>query len=139
MVFSLLISNDATMKIIFGKIVFGAQKNHLIETVLLTTHSICVGNHNICFIWEIRKLIFDNTLNFLSGGLKILLYSWCIFSSYTLRCTVMDDWGRVKLAFDLEVCVLPKTSYIGVCRKRVKGDTWHYKKLCEDILATSKL
>ena len=29
----------------------GAQKNHLIETVLLSTHSICFG-------WGIRKLIF---------------------------------------------------------------------------------
>lgn len=60
-------------------------------------------------------------------------------SDYTLRCTVMDDWRRVQLAFDLEVCSLPKMPYIGVCRKRVKGDTWHYKKLCEDILVTSKL
>ena len=31
--------------------VMDAQKNHLIETVLLNTH-------NICFGWEIRKLIF---------------------------------------------------------------------------------
>lgn len=60
-------------------------------------------------------------------------------SDYTLRCTVTDDWGRVKLAFDLEVCYMPKTTYVGVCRKRVKGDTWHYKKLCEDILSTAKL
>ena len=30
--------------------VLGAQKNHLIETVLLSTH-------NICFGWEIRKII----------------------------------------------------------------------------------
>ena len=31
--------------------VFGAQKNRLIETVLLSTH-------NICFGWEIKKIIF---------------------------------------------------------------------------------
>ncbi|XP_045213405.1 maternal embryonic leucine zipper kinase-like isoform X2 [Mercenaria mercenaria] len=60
-------------------------------------------------------------------------------SDYTLRCTVMDDWGRVKLAFDLEVCAIPKMTFVGVCRKRVKGDTWHYKKLCEDILSTARL
>ena len=41
----------------------GAQKNHLIETFLLSTH-------NICFGWEIRKIIFQYTL--LSGGLEIL-------------------------------------------------------------------
>ena len=33
----------------------GAQKNRLIETVLLSTH-------NICFGWEIRKLTFHYTL-----------------------------------------------------------------------------
>ncbi|XP_069123059.1 maternal embryonic leucine zipper kinase-like isoform X1 [Argopecten irradians] len=60
-------------------------------------------------------------------------------SDYTLRCTVTDDWGKVKLAFDMEVCAIPKMPYIGVCRKRVKGDTWHYKKLCEDILASTRL
>ena len=38
----------------------GAQKNRLIETVLLSTH-------NICFRLEIRKIIFQYTL--LSGGL----------------------------------------------------------------------
>ena len=35
--------------------VLGALKNHLIEMVLLSTH-------NICFGWEIRKLIFRYTL-----------------------------------------------------------------------------
>jgi len=62
------------------------------------------------------------------------VHVWC---RYTLRCTMADDWGKVQLAFDLEVVkvtvnkVAPLT---GVCRKRVKGDAWHYKKLCEDIL-----
>ena len=40
----------------------GAQKNRLIETVLLSTH-------NICFDWEIRKIIVSYAL--LSGGLDI--------------------------------------------------------------------
>ena len=35
--------------------VLGAQKNRLIETVLLSTH-------NICFGWEIRKLFFRYAL-----------------------------------------------------------------------------
>ena len=51
----------------------------------------------------------------------------------------MSDWSRVQLAFDLEICTLPKVAYVGICRKRVKGDTWHYKKLCEDILSSCKL
>ena len=53
----------------------GAQKNRLDETVLLSTHNICLG-------WEIRKIIFSYTL--LSGGLSegyFLVY----FTSFTVR------------------------------------------------------
>lgn len=59
--------------------------------------------------------------------------------SYTLRCTITDDWGKVRLAFDLEVVkvIVHKIRLTGVYRKRVKGDAWHYKKLCEDILAVA--
>ena len=39
---------------------FGAQKNHLIETFLLSTHKICSGR-------EIKKIVFQYTL--LSGSL----------------------------------------------------------------------
>ena len=35
--------------------VLGAQKNHLIETVLLS-------DHNICFEWEIKKIVFQYAL-----------------------------------------------------------------------------
>ena len=42
--------------------VLGAQKNRLIEMVLLSTH-------NICFGWEIKKIYFQYTL--LSVGLHI--------------------------------------------------------------------
>jgi len=50
-----------------------------------------------------------------------------------------DDWGKVQLAFDLEVVRVSvnKVPLTGVCRKRVKGDAWHYKRLCEDILAVA--
>ena len=58
---------------------------------------------------------------------------------YTLRCSIMDDWGKVKLAFDLEVVQIHKMNLMGVRRKRVKGDMWHYKRLCEDILGAAKI
>ena len=45
--------------IINFNIFLGAQKTHLIETILLSTHKICFG----------RKIIFSCAL--LSGGLKI--------------------------------------------------------------------
>ena len=54
-----------------------------------------------------------------------------------LRCSIADDWGKVQLAFDLEIVQLQKMNLIGIRRKRVKGDTWHYKKLCEDILGAT--
>ncbi|CAD5112915.1 DgyrCDS2123 [Dimorphilus gyrociliatus] len=58
---------------------------------------------------------------------------------YTLRCSMADDWGKVQLAFNLEVCQIQKMNVVGVLRKRVKGDTWHYKRLCEDILKAAEL
>ena len=49
--------------------VLGAQKNRLIETVLLSTHNkyfgwemrrlVLMSTHNICLGWEITKLFFD--------------------------------------------------------------------------------
>ena len=46
-----------------GSFVLVAQKNHLIETVLLSTH-------NICFGCEIRKVVFNHMLLFLFLGQK---------------------------------------------------------------------
>ena len=53
--------------------VLGAQKNHLIETVLLSTH-------NICFGCEIRKLNFHYAL---------LTKDLCMVHTLHLRSTVM--------------------------------------------------
>nr|KAI8766329.1 maternal embryonic leucine zipper kinase-like [Biomphalaria glabrata] len=89
--------------------------------------------HNVCLTSELSP---DHVLT----TLKKTLQMKCIpfkQSDYSLRCTVTDDWGRTKLAFDLEVCAHPKNSFMGVHRKRVKGDIWYYKRLCEDILRSS--
>ncbi|XP_063687696.1 maternal embryonic leucine zipper kinase-like [Bolinopsis microptera] len=61
------------------------------------------------------------------------------FPNYLLRCTVADKRGKTNIVFELEVCHLPRMDLIGVRRKRVKGDTWEYKKLCEEILSIAKL
>ncbi len=66
---------------------------------------------------------------------KHLLYER---KGFSLRISVCDDWGRVKLAFDLEVVAL-KTKQLGIRRKRVKGDTWHYKKYCEDVIRSANV
>lgn len=44
-------------------------------------------------------------------------------------------------SFELEVCYLPSLGLgpeiggLGVRRKRLKGDAWAYKKVCEQVLA----
>ena len=71
--------------------VLGAQKNCLNETVLLSTH-------NICFGWEIRKIIFKYAL--LSGGLIYFFFWWGgggtnhrIFHTITCGRSV-DKWKK---------------------------------------------
>ncbi len=78
-------------------------------------------------------VIIEELINVVSS--KHLLYER---KGYSLRISVCDDWGRVKLAFDLEVVQL-KTKQLGIRRKRVKGDTWHYKKYCEDVIKSANV
>ncbi|XP_033115584.1 maternal embryonic leucine zipper kinase-like isoform X2 [Anneissia japonica] len=63
----------------------------------------------------------------------------CKQKGYTLRCKKMDDRGKTRLAFDLEVCLLPKMDIVGVARKRLRGDTWEYKRICQSILDAAKI
>lgn len=66
---------------------------------------------------------------------KHLLYER---KGFSLRINVCDDWGKVKLSFDLEIVQI-KNKQLGIRRKRVKGDTWHYKKYCEDVIKSANL
>ncbi|KAK7507429.1 hypothetical protein BaRGS_00001364 [Batillaria attramentaria] len=103
--------------------------------------STCEGPRKVKALHNVFRTT-EQDADYVLNVLRSTIEDMCIpyrQSDYVLRCTVMDDWGRVRLAFDLEVCTMPKTSYVGVCRKRVKGDTWHYKKLCKDIVLTSKM
>ncbi|XP_077461346.1 maternal embryonic leucine zipper kinase isoform X2 [Stigmatopora argus] len=56
---------------------------------------------------------------------------------YTVKCKTLDDFGKVTMAFELEVCLLHPSEVVGVRRQRLKGDAWVYKHLVEDILTTS--
>ncbi|XP_066576677.1 maternal embryonic leucine zipper kinase isoform X2 [Amia ocellicauda] len=58
---------------------------------------------------------------------------------YTLKCKTQSDFGKVTMAFELEVCMLSKPEVVGIRRQRLKGDAWVYKHLVEDILSTSKV
>lgn len=58
---------------------------------------------------------------------------------YSLKCRTWDDFGKVTMAFELEVCLLHRPEVVGVRRQRLKGDAWVYKHLVEDILSTSSI
>uniref|UniRef100_A0A671U0W0 Maternal embryonic leucine zipper kinase n=1 Tax=Sparus aurata TaxID=8175 RepID=A0A671U0W0_SPAAU len=58
---------------------------------------------------------------------------------YTLKCQTQGDFGKVTMAFELEVCLLQRPEVVGVRRQRLKGDAWVYKHLVEDILSTSSI
>uniref|UniRef100_A0AAQ5ZMP4 Maternal embryonic leucine zipper kinase n=1 Tax=Amphiprion ocellaris TaxID=80972 RepID=A0AAQ5ZMP4_AMPOC len=58
---------------------------------------------------------------------------------YSLKCRTWGDFGKVTMAFELEVCLLQRPEVVGVRRQRLKGDAWVYKHLVEDILSTSSI
>ena len=45
-----------------------------------------------------------------------------------------DASGGSRLSFELEVCRVARLNLIGIRRKRLKGDAWKYKKVCEEVL-----
>ncbi|XP_068607246.1 maternal embryonic leucine zipper kinase [Brachionichthys hirsutus] len=58
---------------------------------------------------------------------------------YTLKCQTRSDFGKVTMAFELEVCLLQRPEVVGVRRQRLKGDAWVYKHLVEDVLSTFRI
>eukprot|EP00058_Branchiostoma_floridae_P028251 XP_002613742.1 hypothetical protein BRAFLDRAFT_123883 [Branchiostoma floridae] len=65
----------------------------------------------------------------------------CKEKGYNVRCKRVDARGKPTLLFDMEVCQMPspQSNLLGVRCKRVKGDTFDYKKACEDVLRGAKL
>ncbi len=58
----------------------------------------------------------------------------CQQKGYILRGKIKDASGLAKLSFELEVCRIPNLNVVGIRRKRLKGDAWCYKKVCEEVL-----
>uniref|UniRef100_H2ZG80 non-specific serine/threonine protein kinase n=1 Tax=Ciona savignyi TaxID=51511 RepID=H2ZG80_CIOSA len=92
-----------------------------------------VSNINRCeaalLLDELKRIIPTKHMEFKENG-------------YVVRCQMRDDFGKVVLDFELEVChvfifrglVVPE-GLCGVRRKRLKGDAFVYKRVCEGILA----
>lgn len=75
----------------------------------------------------------DNVLNELSRAL-VSKGIPCQQKGYVLRGKIRDASGFAKLSFELEVCRIPHLNVVGIRRKRLKGDAWCYKKVCEEVL-----
>ncbi|RWS05842.1 maternal embryonic leucine zipper kinase-like protein 1, partial [Dinothrombium tinctorium] len=58
----------------------------------------------------------------------------CKQKGFLLRCALNNKYENV-LTFNLEVCKFGDKCAIQ--RKRLRGDAWHYKKICEEILRIS--
>ena len=57
---------------------------------------------------------------------------------YTLRGRITEG-VRAKLSFELEVCMIPSVNVVGIRRKRLKGDAWCYKRVCEQVLRMASI
>ena len=57
----------------------------------------------------------------------------CQQKGYILRGKIKDESGMAKMSFELEVCRIPNLNVVGIRRKRLKGDAWCYKKVCEEV------
>jgi maternal embryonic leucine zipper kinase len=66
----------------------------------------------------------------------------------SIRQKSTDKTSNCKLTFELEVCLIPVAAgcssslhqpMVGILRKRLNGDTWCYKKVCEEVLALAAM
>lgn len=66
----------------------------------------------------------------------------CLRKGFVLRGKLKNDINdkeKLKLSFELEICLVPSMNkdsvpVVAIKRKRLKGDSWMYKKICEEIL-----
>ena len=58
----------------------------------------------------------------------------CKQKGFTIRCAMNNKFANV-LTFNLEICQFHDK--VAIQRKRLRGDAWNYKKICEEILRIS--
>lgn len=64
------------------------------------------------------------------------------FEGYTFRCKSTEEGageGKSRLQFEVEVCQIKGLSMNGVKFKRVAGDVWEYRNMCQNLMALMKL
>ncbi|CDW54511.1 maternal embryonic leucine zipper kinase [Trichuris trichiura] len=63
----------------------------------------------------------------------------CKRKGWTVRGKAKDASGRVYLTVEFEVVRIDSIDMVGVRRKRLNGDSWSYKRICEDVLNLANL
>ncbi|KAI2798343.1 hypothetical protein BLOT_015003 [Blomia tropicalis] len=53
--------------------------------------------------------------------------------NFTIRCS-LNSMNIVAVAFELELMVCRQTGLIGIFHQRLRGNSWDYFKLCEELL-----
>lgn len=138
------VTSDSGKKKRAGK-VFGSLERGLDKMITMLTPSkrraLRDGPRKIKAQYNVTLTSQTNPDQILNQILSILPEKNVDFTQkgYTLKCQTWGDSGKVTMAFELEVCMLQRPEVVGVRRQRLKGDAWVYKRLVEDILATSSI
>ncbi|KAF3852128.1 hypothetical protein F7725_005483 [Dissostichus mawsoni] len=138
------VTSDSGKKKRAGK-VFGSLERGLDKMITMLTPSkrraLRDGPRKIKAQYNVTLTSQTNPDQILNQILSILPEKNVDFTQkgYTLKCQIWGDFGKVTMAFELEVCMLQRPEVVGVRRQRLKGDAWVYKHLVEDILATSSI
>uniref|UniRef100_A0A674DQP8 non-specific serine/threonine protein kinase n=1 Tax=Salmo trutta TaxID=8032 RepID=A0A674DQP8_SALTR len=128
-----------------GGKVFGSLERGLDKVITLLTPSkrrgLRDGPRRIKAQYNVTLTSQTNPDQVLNQILSILPEKHVDFAQkgYTLQCRTQGDFGKVTMAFELEVCLLHRPEVVCVRRQRLKGDSWVYKHLVEDILSTSSI
>jgi len=125
-----------------GKKVFGSlergldkMKNMLTPRKRLNSCDgpVTVTGKGLCNVSTTSHHNPDSVLNELTRALMFKGIS-CQQKGYILRGKISDPSGLAKLSFELEVVRIPNLNVVGIRRKRLKGDAWCYKRVCEEVL-----
>jgi len=124
-------------KKVFGSIERGLDKMKNILTPRKRLNScegpVTVTGKGLCNVSTTSHHNPDSVLNELTRALMFKGIA-CQQKGYILRGKISDPSGLAKLSFELEVVRIPNLNVVGIRRKRLKGDAWCYKKVCEEVL-----
>jgi maternal embryonic leucine zipper kinase len=59
--------------------------------------------------------------------------NFLLHCKYNKLAVAPTDRKNKRVEFDLEVCFIPTIDMIGVRRKRIRGDTWEFKRVCGEV------